>query len=415
LTEPRVVVDRPAGWQTGAVSPDLPTPADDATRAASRLRAAARIDLRAIASNAARLREVAGPAALMAVVKADGYGHGLVRSAEAALAGGASWLGVAFVEEALALRAAGIHAPTLCWLAAPGEQLVSAVLADVDLSASAPWMVDELAAASMEAGRVARVHLKIDTGLSRAGATADRWPDLVDAALKAQASGAVRIVGVWSHLAHGDDPANPALAAQVAAFREALDVAERAGVRPEVRHLANSGGLLHAPQARFDLVRAGIATYGLAPAPSVADSASLGLRPAMTLAARVALTKMVRAGAGVSYGHRYRTPYATTLALVPLGYADGIPRAAGNVAPVLVKGVDRSVRRQIAGAVCMDQFVVDLGPENDDAFVSGDEVVLFGPGDDGEPTAQDWAAALGTISYEIVTRIGPRVPRVYEW
>ncbi len=380
---------------------------------AGRLRAAARIDLGAIEGNVRRIREIVGPSQVMAVVKADGYGHGLLESARAALAGGADWLGVAFVEEALALRAAGVESRLMCWLATPGEQLTKAVLADVDLSASAAWMVDEIAAAAMEAGKEARLHLKVDTGLSRAGAAIADWPQLVEAALHAQSRGVVRNVGVWSHLAHGDDPQNPVMDAQIQQFNEAVDVAQRAGITPEVRHLANSGGALHRPDARFDLVRAGIAVYGLAPAPNVAHPDDLGLRPAMTLTARLALTKSVPAGTGVSYGHRYETRDATTLGLVPLGYADGIPRAAGNAAEVLVRGAETSARRTIAGAVCMDQFVVDLGAVNDGAFMAGDEVLLFGPGDDGEPTAEDWAAALGTISYEVVTRIGPRVPRVY--
>lgn len=390
-----------------------PASPDDAERAAARLRAAALVDLTAIEANARRIRDVVGPAEVMAVVKADGYGHGLVESARAAIAGGAGWIGVAFLEEALALRAAGVGKPILCWLAAPGELLAAAVLADVDLSASAPWMLDEIAAAALEADRVARVHLKVDTGLSRAGAVAADWPDLVRAARKAEATGALRVIGIWSHLAHGDDPHNPVITAQTQAFAEAVDLAGREGVHPQLRHLANSGGALHAPATRLDLVRPGIALYGLAPAPSVADAATLGLRPAMTLQARLALIKNVPAGTGVSYGHRYVTPASTTLGLVPLGYGDGIPRAAANVGPLLVRGAHGSARRAISGAVCMDQFVVDLGPENDGAFVPGDDVVLFGPGDSGEPTAQDWAEALGTISYEIVTRIGVRVPRVY--
>jgi alanine racemase len=398
------------------VAPDIVDreAASDIGLAAGRLRAAARVDLAAIEANVRRLRELAGAAEVMVVVKADGYGHGLVPSAQAAIAGGASWLGVAFLEEALALRSAGVGARILCWLAVPGEQLAQAVLADIDLSASAPWMVDEIASASMAAGRVARVHLKVDTGLSRGGAVQADWPELVASGQHAQARGAVEIVGLWSHLAYGDDPDHPTTAAQVAAFAEAIEVAERAGVRPHLRHLANSGALLHVPDARFDLVRAGIAAYGLAPAPQLSSSRDLGLRPAMTLTARLALTKNVPAGAGVSYGHRYTTSVATTLGLVPLGYADGVPRAAGNTVEVLVRGTDLSVRRTISGVVCMDQFVVDLGGEHDGAFVAGDEVVLFGPGDDGEPTAQDWADALGTISYEIVTRIGPRVPRLYQ-
>ena len=384
----------------------------DPELAAALLRAAARIDLGAISSNVATIRDVVGPAEVMAVVKAEGYGHGLVPSARAALAGGATWLGVAFLEEALALRAAGISGRILCWLATPGEPLVEAVMADVDLSASAPWMISEIAGASMTADRVARVHLKVDTGLSRGGAVAADWPDLVAAALTAQSQGHLTIVGLWSHLVHGDHPEHPTTALQIAAFTDAVALAERAGVRAEVRHLANSGGLLCAPDTRFDLVRAGIATYGLSPAPDLHDSASLGLRPAMRLTARLALTKTVPANTGVSYGHRYATTGTTTLGLVPLGYADGIPRTAANVVDVLVRGHSVSGRRPIAGTVCMDQFVVDLGAG--DSFSAGDDVVLFGAGDDGEPTAQDWASALGTISYEIVTRIGIRVPRVYE-
>lgn len=395
----------------------------DPVLASAGLRAAARIDLAAISSNVSRIVELAGGAGgagaaggaeVMAVVKAEGYGHGLVQSAQAARTGGATWLGVAFLEEALGLRAAGIDGRILCWLAAPGEPLAEAVFADIDLSASAPWMIDELAAAALSVNRVARVHLKVDTGLSRGGAVAPDWPELVDAALRAQADGVINIVGLWSHLVHGSDPGHPTTALQVGAFSEAVDVATRAGVSPEVRHLANSGGLLCVPGARFDLVRVGLAIYGLSPVPDEHDAASLGLRPAMTLTGRLALTKKVPAGTGVSYGHRYITPAATTLGLVPLGYADGIGRSAANKAEVLVRGRLGGVRRTISGTVCMDQFVVDLGAGDADEFAAGDEVVLFGPGDDGEPTAQDWAVALDTISYEIVTRIGVRVPRVYE-
>jgi alanine racemase len=207
---------------------------------------------------------------------------------------------------------------------------------------------------------------------------------------------------VWSHLACADEPGHPSIDAQLSAYREALAVADRAGLRPRYRHLANSAGLLTRPDTHFDLVRAGIATYGLTPVPPH----RYGLRPAMTLTATVALAKDAGAGAGVSYGHRYVTTAPTRLALVPLGYADGIPRHVSNTAEVLVAGA----RRPIAGTVCMDQFVVDT---HGDPVRTGDEVVLFGPGDRGEPTAQDWAEAAGTISYEIVTRIGPRVPRTY--
>jgi alanine racemase len=179
-----------------------------------------------------------------------------------------------------------------------------------------------------------------------------------------------------------------------------------------VRHLANSGATLLVPSSHFDLVRTGIAAYGLSPAPAVVKASDVGLRPAMTLAGRLALTKTVPAGTGVSYGHRYRTPAETTLGLVPLGYADGVPRTAAGRAEVLVRSADRSRRLTISGTVCMDQFVVDLGA-TDTGARAGDEVLLFGPGDNGEPTAQDWADALDTIGYEIVTRIGERVPRVF--
>jgi alanine racemase len=374
----------------------------------TRLHAAARVDLTAIRDNVAVLRERAsGGAEVMAVVKADGYGHGLVPSARAAVEGGATWLGTALPEEALALRAAGITGPRLlAWLMGPGESFGEAIAADVDLSASATWAVREIADAARVLGVPARVHLKVDTGLSRGGAGPEDWPDVVEAAAKAQADGLLRVVGVWSHLAYADAPDHETNARQTRVFREALDVAAGAGLHPDVRHLANSAAALTSPEQHFDLVRPGIAVYGLSPVPEIATSAQLGLRPAMTLTASLVLVKRVPAGSGVSYGHVYTTATETTLGVVPLGYADGVPRAASNVGPVWAAGR----RRTVAGRVCMDQIVLDLG--EDDAK-EGDEVVLFGPGSDGEPTAQDWADATGTISYEIVTRVGPRVPRVY--
>jgi alanine racemase len=369
-------------------------------------RAEARVDLDAIAHNVATLKQRAGDAAVLAVVKGDGYGHGLLPSARASLAGGASWLGVAFLEEALALRAAGITARVLCWLAVPGEPLADAVAADVDLSASEVWALDEIRRAAQMGDQPARVHLKADTGLYRGGATPDRWPDLIEAAAKAEASGEIRVVGIWSHFAHADAPDHPTTAKQEQLYAEALELAVQAGLQPEVRHLANSAATLTRPSSYYDLVRPGLAVYGLTPVPDRGGPEVFDLRPAMTLVARVALTKDAPAGSGVSYGHRYVTDRATKLALVPLGYADGIPRAATNIVDVFVGGN----RRRISGTVCMDQFVVDVG---DDAVAAGDEVVLFGPGTDGSPTAQEWADALGTISYEIVTRLGPRLPRTY--
>ena len=366
----------------------------------------AEVDLAAISANVARLDAGCGDAAVMAVVKADGYGHGMVPSARAAIAGGATWLGVAFAEEALALRGAGLDVPILAWLLAETDDVEPLVRADVDVSVSATWALERAVVAAERAGRAAHVHLKVDTGLGRAGATRADWPDLVTAAAKAVADGTVEVTGIWSHLAYADAPAHPTIAAQVAAYADALDVADRAGLRPRVRHLANSAATLSLPDTHYDVVRPGIAVYGLSPGPEVGTATSLGLRPAMTLRAEVALVKRVPAGQGVSYGHRYTTDRETTLALVPLGYADGVPRHATNVGPLSIAGE----RYRISGTVCMDQVVVDVG---DAAVQVGDDAVLFGPGDNGEPTADDWADAVGTINYEIVTRIGARVPRSY--
>jgi alanine racemase len=337
----------------------------------------------------------------MAVVKADGYGHGMVPAARAALDAGATWLGVCTLEEALALRAAGITAPVLAWLLVPGLPLHRGVEAGVDLSASGTVLLAELVGAARTAGRPARVHLKLDTGLNRGGARPADWVALVEAAAKAQADGWAEVVGVWSHFACADVPGHASIDAQLAAFRDGLATAARFGLNPRYRHLANSAATLTRPDSHFDLVRPGIASYGLSP---IAGE-RFGLRPAMTVRARVLLAKRAGADEGVSYGHSYRTPAATTLAVVPLGYGDGVPRHASNVGPVWLAGR----RRTIAGRVCMDQIVLDCG---DDAVSAGDVAVLFGPGDHGEPTADDWAAAVGTINYEIVTRIGPRVRRV---
>ncbi|HEY0530834.1 MAG TPA: alanine racemase [Actinoplanes sp.] len=362
-----------------------------------------RVDLDAIARNVEVLR--AGTTAeVMAVVKGDGYGHGMVPSARAALAGGATWLGVATLAEGLVLRRAGLEVPIMAWLHSPGLPLHQGVEADLDLSAGTLELLDDLVRAAGHTGRTARVHLKIDTGLARGGATAVEWPALVEAAAKAQADGHIEVIGVWSHLVYADVPGHETTDRQVAAFAEALAVAERLGVTPRYRHLANSAATLTRPDTHYNLVRPGVAVYGLSPVPGE----TFGLRPAMTARARVALTKRVPAGQGVSYGHTYVTERETTLALVPLGYADGVPRHGSNIGPVQLGGK----RRTIAGRVCMDQLMVDVG---DDPVVAGDVATLFGPGDDGGPTATDWAEAIGTINYEVVTRFGStRVPRVYD-
>ncbi|MGC0330061.1 alanine racemase [Streptomyces sp. SAI-170] len=372
------------------------------------LRARAEIDLAALRANVRTLREKASGAAVMAVVKSDAYGHGAVPCARAALAAGATWLGTATPEEALALRAAGLtDVRILCWLWTPGGPWREAIEADVDVSVSALWALREVTAAVRQAGTPARVQLKADTGLGRGGCQpgAD-WTELVAEALRAEREGLIRITGLWSHFACADEPGHPSIAAQLTLFREMLAYAERQGVRPEVRHIANSPATLTLPETHFDLVRTGIAVYGISPAPELGTPAELGLRPVMTLSASLALVKHVPGGHGISYGHHYTTPGDTTLALVPVGYADGIPRHASGAGPVLIGGKWRTV----AGRIAMDQFVVDLGGDEPSA---GDEAVLFGPGDRGEPTAEDWAQAAGTIAYEIVTRIGSRVPRVH--
>jgi alanine racemase len=361
-----------------------------------------RVDLDAIRHNVALLR--AGTTAeVMTVVKADGYGHGMVPVARAALDAGATWLGVCTLDEALALRDAGIEAPVLAWLLAPGLPLHRGVKAGVDLSVADTSLLAEMVAAARMAGRPARVHLKIDTGLNRGGAKPADWVALVEAAAKAQADGFVEVVGGWSHFATADEPGHAEIDAQLAVFHDALITASGLGVTPHYRHIANSAAALTRPDSHFDLVRTGIATYGLSP---VAGE-RFGLRPAMTVRARVMVAKRVPAGEGVSYGHTYRTSRETTLAVVPIGYGDGIPRHASNLGPVWLGGR----RRTIAGRVCMDQIVLDCG---DDPVAPGDIAVLFGPGYAGEPTADDWADAIGTINYEMVTRMSSlRVPRVY--
>jgi alanine racemase len=348
----------------------------------------------------------------MAVVKADAYGHGLLPAARAAVQGGATWLGTAQVQEALDLRAAGVRTRIFTWLYGPDAPLDDLLEADIDVSVAAPWALASVRDAARRTGRTARVHLKVDTGLGRNGLMPAQLPAVLDAALAAQAEGAVDIVGVWSHFAFADEPDHPVVLAQVEVFREALAFVEGRGARLEVRHLANSAATLTNPETHFDLVRPGLAVYGLSPIPQIGGPAEYGLRPAMTLESELVTVKPVRAGQGVSYGHAYATTSDTMLGVVPLGYADGIPRHASSGpghpgAPVQVGGR----RRWVAGRVCMDQFVLDLGPAALDG--EGDRVELFGTGADGAPTAEDWAVAAGTISYEIVTRIGARVPRVH--
>jgi len=359
------------------------------------------VDYGAITHNVGVLREHAQGAAVLAVVKADAYGHGLVPAAEAARAGGATWLGVAQPHEALRLRGAGDTGRLLTWLYGPAVPARALIAADVDVSCSSPEVLDVIIAAARDLGTPARVHVCVDTGLSREGVPMARLGALLDAAAAAQADGQVRVVGMWSHLAWADAPGHPTIDAQAEVFREALALASATGLDLEVRHLANSACTLTRPDLHFDLVRPGIAIYGL---PPVADPAGehFGLRAAMAVRSEVILVKDVAAGEGVSYGHDYVTPYPTSLGLVSAGYADGVFRSAGNRAEVEIRGR----RYRIAGRVCMDQFVVDLGPVTD--VVAGDVATLVGPGG---PTATEWADAIGTIDYEIVCRFGGLRPK----
>jgi alanine racemase len=365
------------------------------------------IDLDAIRHNVRRLAAAASPAKIMAVVKADAYGHGAVPVARAALEAGASWLGVAHISEALALRTAGIDAPMLAWLHTTESNFGAAVAAGVDIGCSG-WELERIVAAAREQERPARVHLKVDTGLGRNGVTLEGWDHLVGEALEYQDQGLLRVVGIFSHLSVADEPERPETDDQLAAFREVLAVAEDAGVDPEVRHLANTPATLSRPDTHFDLVRVGLGIYGLSPFEGQ-TSGELGLRPAMTLRTLVSQCKHVPEGQGVSYGLRYHTSAPSTLALIPVGYADGIPRVATG-GPVRVAGHTYPV----VGRIAMDQMVIDLGDEGlAGAGLLGAEAEIFGSGSDGGPTADDWARAAGTNNYEIVTRISPRVPRQF--
>ena len=367
-------------------------------------RAVAVVDLEAIAANFDRVGRIGVP--VMAVVKADAYGHGVETVAPWLRHQGATWLGVALPSEALMLRAQGDRGRILAWLWAPGDPgIVDCVAGDVDLSVSDSWSLTEVVKAATDIGRTARVHIKIDTGLSRNGASKSIWPELMEAARVAQDNGHVEVVAIWSHLGSADVPADERTNVQRDEFLEALGEATAAGLEPQFRHLANSAAALSRPDLTFDMVRSGIALYGLTPGLAMGGARDLGLRPAMRLQARLAHVKALKAGSWVSYGDAWQAPVDTTVGLVPLGYADGIPRSASNCVDVLVG--DR--RCPIIGRVAMDQFVVDLGPDAKDR--PGDLVHCFGAGDLGEPTADEWAQRTETIGYEILTRIGERVPR----
>lgn len=381
----------------------LSEPNDYINDAAPQILNEATIDLAAIAHNTALLAKAAGSARLMAVVKANGFGHGAAQVARTALANGASWLGVTTQGEAMELRNKGIDAPILMWLYGPHEDLAQAVTASVDVSVASIAHLQCVVDAALRTRHVAAVHLKVDTGLSRSGALPRDWPALASAARQLERRGIVRVVGIWSHLGNAEEPSDPRHIEQSHTYIAALEVARHAGLVPPQRHIANSAALLHVPDLRFDLARAGAAIYGIEPI----VGRRFGLRPAMTLKTKVILTKLVPAGTRVSYGSSFATQRETTLALVPIGFADGVLRSAWQHGSVSINGV----RCSIAGQIAMDQFVVDAG----DARVHvGDTAILFGPGDNGEPTAADWAQWAQTNPHEVLTRVGSRVARRYQ-
>jgi alanine racemase len=369
------------------------------------------VDLSAISDNVRALRALTSAAHFMAVVKGNAYGHGLVDVAQAALAAGADWLGTAQLTEALALRRAGITAPVLSWLylaTASSDMIREAVDNDVVMSHGSTAQLDVVAGIARSLGRPAAVHLELDSGLSRGGARAEDWPDLVAAARAAEVAGTLTVRGVWTHLAWADVPAHPGNAAAVAVFEEAVRQAREAGLDPQLRHVSSSANILDRPEFAFDMVRAGLAVYGLAPADHL-DPADFGLRPALTVTAPVVLVKKVPAGTGVSYEHQAITYEERFLGLIPLGYADGIPKGISGRSIVRIGGR----RVPVIGKVCMDQFMVDLGPDSGGVGV-GDTAVLFGDPGTGAASADEWGAAIGSHGDEIINRIAPRLPRAYE-
>ena len=394
----------------------------------------AAVDLAAIRHNLGVLRAAAPGALQLATVKANAYGHGLLPVARAALDGGADWLGVAQLAEAFTLRRgldeAGVaraDAPLLAWISTSSSDFAAAIESDIDVSVSWTWVLADICAAARQVGRPARVHVKIDTGMSRAGSTLADLPALASALRMAADDGLVDVVGAWSHMSRADDPSdagNASTASHVRIFEEGLAILADAGITPRIRHLSATSGILWHPEAHYDMVRAGIGLYGLSPDPAVATSEQLGLIPALELSAPLTSVKVIEEGTPASYGGTWVAPTRRWIGLVPLGYGDGILRAASNRARVVVHTASGPFNAPLIGRVCMDQFMVDLGPaqaspgtptarSGDAPAAPGDIAILFGSGADGEALADDWAQAAGTINYEIVTHLGAHIPRIY--
>jgi alanine racemase len=365
-------------------------------------RAEARIDLSRLSENIKLLKSKCNTK-LLAVVKADAYGHGLVEVAKAAETAGADWLGVALLEEAVTLRKNGITSPVLAWLVPPGSDFQSAVDLNIDIAVADLKAFNEVSQQAQVSQLIQkpRIHIEVDTGMSRGGFL-DEWEDFLTSDFSH-----VDVVGIFSHFARADEPLEKQNSQQLNRFEKMVSQLEAVGVHPQFKHLSNSAATLVNPDAKFDFVRTGIAMYGLSPdVKTLGDSNKLSLKPVMQVRAKLHLVKNVPAGSAVGYGALHVTKNATKLGVVAIGYADGIPRIALN-AGVFVNGR----KAPIIGRVSMDQFVVDLG--SDSLAKSGDWVIIFGDGSHGEYTADDWGAASSSINYEIVTRIGPRVPRIY--
>ncbi|MDA2977513.1 MAG: alanine racemase [Actinomycetota bacterium] len=364
------------------------------------------VDLAAIRDNVKVLQNLAKNSEVMAVVKADAYGHGLIPVAKAARQGGATWLGTALLEEAISLRNSGDSGRILTWLGSPNDKWQECIDLGIDVSVSSIEIASEVIKAAKKIGKKAKIHIKVDTGLGRNGVMPNDLADLTSLLEEATANGLVEVVAVWTHFALADAPSSPTIAKQLEVLDASFKFVESKGFKNLMKHAANSAATLTSPHTHFDLVRPGIAVYGITPGGEVGKASEYGLRPAMTLKAQAALVKDVPAGHGISYGAEYVTKQNTKIALIPLGYADGIPRIAGNKGSVLANGKKFSV----AGRVCMDQFVIDIG---DLDFSTGDEVILFGDPAQNEPDVEEWAKASQSIGYEIVTRLGSRVPRIY--
>ena len=369
-------------------------------------RASAEINLSAIADN---LKLIKGKTntQVLAVVKADAYGHGLIQVGKAAEAAGANWLGTALLEEGIALRNSGIKVPIISWLTPLGENFKTAINLDIDLSISSIELLTEVIAAGKVVKKIPRVHIEVDTGMSRGG-VGDDWQLFLTELSKTVKANEINIIGIWSHFARADEPGQAMNQEQLNTFEDRIKSASDVGIKPEFIHIANSAAALTNNGAHKNIIRWGIGLYGLSPdINNLGDSKSLKLKPAMRLKAKLHLVKAVKAGVSVGYGGTAITKSDTKLGVVTLGYADGVPRNANNLAGVFVDGK----RAPLIGRVSMDQFVVDLGINS--SAKTGDEVIVFGDGSSGEYTADEWAKASGTINYEIVTRIGSRVPRIY--